>query len=377
MQRSVFRTLLLVSVAAVLLCGIAAGAGAWRLHHKSPQAPVVRLDEYVNMGWVAWDSSWYKLIAEQGYTYAPGGQSPVAFFPLYPLAIRAVMQLGPNVYQAGMLITLLCGPLALLLFALWARTRVEESSALHAGLLLALYPFSLYLYGAMYADALFLLLVVGAFLLLERGQLWPAVLLGAVATAARPVAPAVVLGLLVRRLEWKRERGERWSPVDVLPLLSALGFGLYLLYLGRTFGNPFAFVEAQSSPGWDQAPGWPTWLKLPWFSVVFSPSTGMDVRVRLTVHALLTLLALGLVWPTWKRLGWGYAAYCAAIVGMPALGTKDFMGMGRYLISAFPLFLTLALLLREHPRLRQGLLAVSAVGLLLLSLAFGADLYVS
>jgi hypothetical protein len=30
----------------------------------------------------------------------------------------------------------------------------------------------------------------------------------------------------------------------------------------------------------------------------------------------------------------------------PRWGTKDFMGMGRYLISAFPLFLTLALLLR-------------------------------
>src|SRR5262249_36311076 len=162
--------------------------------------------------------------------------SSVAFFPLYPLAIRAVERLGPNVYQAGVLVTLLCGPLALLLFLRWARTRVEdETTALHASLLLALYPLTFFLYRVMYSDPPFLLLVVGAFLLLEKGHLVPAVLLGAVATAARPVAPAVVLGLMARRLEWKRERGQRWSAVDLLPVLSALGFVLYMLYLGERF----------------------------------------------------------------------------------------------------------------------------------------------
>jgi uncharacterized membrane protein len=53
------------------------------------------------------------------------------------------------------------------------------------------------------------------------------------------------------------------------------------------------------------------------------------------------------------------------------------MGMGRYLISAFPLFLTLALLLRDHPRVRHGLLALGAVSLVLLSAAFGLDHYIS
>jgi drug/metabolite transporter (DMT)-like permease len=53
------------------------------------------------------------------------------------------------------------------------------------------------------------------------------------------------------------------------------------------------------------------------------------------------------------------------------------MGAGRYLLSAFPLFLTLALLLRERPRLRHAIVAVSAVGLVLLSWAFGRELYIS
>ena len=375
MSRSASRTLALVILAAVLACAVSAGLGAWRFHHKNPEAPVVRLDEYVVMGWVGWDSSWYMRIAEEGYRYSPGEQSSVAFFPLYPLAIRAVEALGPNVYQAGVLVTLLCGPLALLLFLRWTRFRVDETTALQAGLLLALYPFAFFLYGVMYSDALFLLLVVGAFLLLEKGHLVPAVVLGAVATAARPVAPAVVLGLLVRRLEWKRERGERWSVLDFLPVLSALGFLLYMLYLDKQFGAPFAFVEAQAA--WGQEPGWRSWLKLSWFKTVFSPESNAETVLRLCVHALLTLVALALVWPTFKRLGWGYGVYCAVLVGIPTVSTKDFMGMGRYLISAFPLFLTLALLLREHPRVRQGILAVGAVSLVFLSAAFALDHYIS
>jgi hypothetical protein len=78
-----------------------------------------------------------------------------------------------------------------------------------------------------------------------------------------------------------------------------------------------------------------------------------------------------------KRLGWGYGAYVAAMVGMPFLSSKDFMGMGRYLLASFPLFLTLALLLRERPRLRWGVLTTSAVLLVSLAAAYGAGAYVS
>ncbi|MFY0579414.1 mannosyltransferase family protein [Cystobacter fuscus] len=374
MLRSSSRTLALVVLAALLACAAASGAGARRFHHKNPQAPVVGLDEYVVMGWVGWDASWYARIAEQGYEYRPGEQSSVAFFPLYPLAIRAVEALGANVYRAGVLVSLLCGPLAVLLFLRWARLLVDDTSALHASLLLALYPFTFFLYGVMYSDALFILLVVGAFLALEKGHLVPAVALGALATAARPVAPAVVVGLLVRRWEWKRARGERWSVVDLLPLLSALGFGLYVLYLERHFGAPFAFVDAQA--GWGQSPGWESWLKLPWFKAVFHEGNA-EVKLRLVVHALLTGVALALVIPTFRRLGWGHGAFCAVIVGIPSVATKDFMGMGRYLLSAFPLFVTLALLLRDHPRVRQGLWAVGAVSLVVLSAAFALDHYIS
>ena len=43
-----------------------------------------------------------------------------------------------------------------------------------------------------------------------------------------------------------------------------------------------------------------------------------------------------LVRRVWQRFGWGYAAYTAVVLLIPILGTKDFMGTGRYVLAAFP-----------------------------------------
>ncbi len=376
MNRSALRTVALAAAGALLVCtaAVTVASSAFPEGYSPARATWPTLPP--PLGWARYDAGWYAHIATEGYSYTPGQQSSVAFFPLFPLVLRGLGALGLDTFLAGVLLTMVCGLLALVLFVQWARTRTDEATARDAGLLLALYPFAFFLYGAMYSDALFVLLVVGAFLLLERGQLVLAVLLGAVATAARPVAPALVLGLLVRRLEWKRERGQRWSGVDLLPVLAATGFLLYLLYLWRTFGEPFAFVKVQSAPGWDQMPGWRTWFKVRWFQG-FSSSMKPGDFLRLVGHAAFTLGALALVWPTVRRLGWGYGLYSAATVGLPALSSKDFMGMGRYLLAAFPLFVTLALMLRERPRLRLGVMATSGVLMILLAVAYGAAEYVS
>ena len=62
---------------------------------------------------------------------------------------------------------------------------------------------------------------------------------------------------------------------------------------------------------------------------------------------------------------------------MPALSSKDFIGMGRYVMAAFPLFLTAGALLHERPRLRVPWLALSGALMLLLAFQFGAGAYLS
>lgn len=358
---------LLIAAASIALVTI---GGVWRPVPDLPSdipAPVRAL--------VRWDGGWYGEIAQNGYWLHEGGQSPVAFFPLYPLAIRALTFIGVNRWVAGVLISLASALGALALFLRWAKKRQPEAAP-WAFLLLALYPFSEYLYGVVYSDALFLLCAVGAFTAVEEDRPWLAALLGALATACRPVAPALVVGLVVRSLERQRIAGKRWRVRDFAPVLAGVGLAAYMGYLAWRFGDPLAFAHVQGAPGWDQEPGWRSWLKLSWFHTIF-PKSAPEVAFRLIGHAVLTITALALVVPTWKRLGAGYALYCLIAVGLPAVSSKDFQGLGRYIIAAFPLFLTAAMLLAARPRLRLGVLAVSAGLLVFCAIALGAGGYVS
>src|SRR5579885_2626880 len=59
------------------------GATGVGLYHVDPSN--VFLDV-----WARWDSGFYLTIAKTGYTYVPGLQNPVAFFPLYPLLMNLI-----------------------------------------------------------------------------------------------------------------------------------------------------------------------------------------------------------------------------------------------------------------------------------------------
>ena len=215
---------------------------------------------------------------------------------------------------------------------------------------------------------------MAAFLALEKDRPLLSALLGALACASRPVAPAVVIGLLVRSLE--RRRGLPLRLIDLVPALAGLGLVAFMAYLELRFDDPIAFVSVQSAPGWAQPPGWHSWLKLEWFKTMF-PRVDPWIGLRLGGHALVTVLALILVVPTFKRLGWGYGVFTLLIVGIPTVSSKDFQGLGRYVIAAFPLFLTLALLLAEHPRTRKLVFVLFGVLLSLLAIALGAGTYVA
>ena len=70
-----------------------------------------------------------------------------------------------------------------------------------------------------------------------------------------------------------------------------------------------------------------------------------------------------------RRLGAAYGAYTFLAVALPTLATKDFQGMGRYMLGAFPLFALAGIALAQKPRLRAPVLATA--GALLVFAAFG------
>jgi hypothetical protein len=162
-------------------------------------------------GWLRWDAGWYRSIVDHGYYFVPGRQSSVAFFPAYPLSMRFLSDtFGGDPSAWGVALTLASGLLVAVLFFSWCRRRIGAAAAPTALAVLVLWPYGWYLFGAVYADALFVAAVLAAFTLLERDRVLLAALAGAVATATRPVGAAVVVGLVVRLLE---RRGALRLPV--------------------------------------------------------------------------------------------------------------------------------------------------------------------
>lgn len=331
-----------------------------------------------------WDAGWYANIADNGYgaSFDPGQQSPVAFFPLYPLLIRALASVGVNKWVAGTALSFGFGVLAVWLFARWARAvggrvkKLEAGAASLAPWLLGTWPFAGYLFGIMYSDSLFLALACAAFLCVERDRPLLAAGFGALATLTRPVAPALVVGLVLRSLEVRRAQGQRLRARDFFPVAAAVGLLAYMAFLHLRFGDPLAFAHVHGAPGWDQASGWRSWLKVSFFEQLF-PRVAPLVAVRLVGHAAAAFFALALAALTVRRLGWAYGLYCLIAVGLPMLSSKDFQGMGRYAMAAFPAFLTLASALTGRPRLRRPWVLASAGLALALAFAFGAGGYVA
>ena len=313
--------------------------------------------------WFHRDSGWYWAIAEHGYFYIPGQQSSIAFFPSYPLTVRGVGNLiGGDMQLAGTLVAVAAALAATLLFAQWARERLAPRSAAVATALMLLYPFSFFLYGPVYGDSLFILGAVAAFVLLDRGHPLLAALVGITATAGRPVGLAVTVGLAVRALELLALRRRASAAmagdapdgpadrsvtlrelVSVIPfarareyvvLLSIAGLVSWCVYLQVEFGDALAWIHVQAAPGWNQGSGPSTWFKVHFAGTLVNGP--LENILLLAPQALASGLAVLLV-PRVRRLfGWGYAALAAGVLAIAIIGTKDFMGTGRYALAAFP-----------------------------------------
>jgi hypothetical protein len=304
--------------------------------------------------------------------------SAVAFFPVYPLVVRLVaMPVSGNVPVAALVVSTACGLAALLLFHQWCTRRLGPAAALLAVTALAFYPYAWFLYGTAYSDALFLVFVLGAFLALEADRTVIAGILGALATATRPTAVVVVIGLVAVALDRRgliggRRPRSRLRPADGAVLLSISGLALWCAWLAIRFGNPFAFIETEGSRGWNQAPGPHTWFKSAFLDHLHRwPASGW---LPLVVQAVMCLAFLAAVPAVSRRFGRGYGIYVFATAFIPAVSTSDFMGVGRYLLPAFPVFALVGAWLERH-RIAQRIVPVMSATALIAGTALFATGY--
>ena len=118
-----------------------------------------------------WDAVWYRWIAEHGYDPAIGHGNAAAFFPLYPLTWRVVGVLpGPMTLWGSLLSSAALRGRAVPALPV-TQGRYDERMARRTVLYLAIFPLT-FVFSLPYAESLFLLLALGAFVLTWHGRWW-------------------------------------------------------------------------------------------------------------------------------------------------------------------------------------------------------------
>lgn len=328
--------------------------------------------------WLARDAEWYTQIAHEGYSYTPGEYSSVAFFPLYPLLIRALTPFTGNAALAGVAISIVCFLASLVLLYHFTEQEFEDSpAAARTVFYAAAYPTALF-FTLAYTEGLYLLLSLGAAYAARRHQWTLAVLCAALVSATRVIG--VLVGVIIffewlashqlRLAGFLRSAGWRglWKAVKVdyrTLLLFALipsGLLLFMLYLWANFGSPFTFIHAQV--GWDFTNVGPVALLAEKAGNVLEKRQIRLISI-MDVSAFFGVVALS-VW-VWRRLGPGYALYVLLAVMIPM--SSRLTSLMRYTTILFPVFMILGLW--GHKRwVHWGILGLFTIGLTYVTVMF-------
>ncbi len=363
--------------------------------------------------WAHWDGVWFVRIAADGYAAHPW--SP-AFFPLYPLTVRAASVLTEgNLVIAGVLVSLVCYAASMVVLFRLTRDELGPQAALWTVVLISLFPTAL-VFQAAYSESLFLLLTLLCLSLARRGRWASACAAGLLAALTR--STGVLLLLPLAMIWWEQRRGDcirlpggpatrvtgpvlgsalvprpavgRLAPSSVLWLLLVpAGLGLYMAYLWGQYGNPLLFASVQGN--WGRHPGLP--LTTLWQELVVVAAALRSLAAHglapVLVHtadggyhgdalancfeALALVAAVVMLVACWRRLPAPYTVYAAACLLFPLLTpatTRPLSSLPRFVLVVFPLFMGAAAVLITHRVWRWALLAVMVPLLLLATVLF-------
>jgi len=302
--------------------------------------------------WVRWDANHYLGLAENWYVNEGDPRFHIVFYPLYPLAVRALrpLFLGHTIVAAVFLSN------AFLVVACWAlyelvRGQYGDRGARRAVRLLLIFPTSLYL-SVPYSESLFLMLTLLAVLAARRDRIWLAVLIGALASASRiqGLISAVPVFYEALRLEAK---GERPKPARVLVRVSqvsliALGFGAYVLLNLKVTGNPFQFLIYQREH-WSQTMG-SVWNTLEYTIENAFHYESISARQGIWIPQLFSIvIAFMVMLATWRRAHPADGAY-ALIYAWVSFSPTWLLSAPRYLMAMYALYPMLAILTKGRWR---------------------------
>lgn len=323
----------------------------------------------------AWDGQYYEQISVHGYpttlpldTTGNVAQNAWAFLPAFPFTIRMLTASTGVPFDVGApAVAVVAGLIATYLLHRLVRDRAGSAAAMWSVFFFTCGPLS-FLLQVGYAESMFLALVFGALLALERRRYGLLTVLGVVAAFTRPGALALplVLGVVALVRYVRARRGEGGRTLDVFPAaerLQIVGAGAAMVAAGFAWpviashvtGAPNAYLETEMS-WWVNFIGRVDFMPLtPWFLIA---AKWLGVGGVLIVVFLLVGYPVWLLRRSTRKLGFttvvfsaAYALYIFA-VSLPMASTP------RLLMPLAPLFGSPELVARPWMR---GTLVVCAV----------------
>jgi len=285
--------------------------------------------------WRSADASWYLKIAEKGYKKTSfTAESPAnwVFFPLYPLLTKALGAVTGSYLIAGLVISNLSFFVSLILLGSLAKSLGQSpEQARNAMWLLALFPTS-YFFISPLTEALFLALILAAFLALQKDRLIASGVLMMLAAACRPtgllILPAFALALF--------EQKKLLSRNGIIALaLSPLGALVFMGYLYNLTGNALAWFYNQAAWGRGQGS-----INTILSSLISNPQQLMVPWNFIALNTAAVLLALWASVILFRRKQLSYTVLILVPLLVP-LFTGTLQSACRFSMVLFPIYLVL------------------------------------
>jgi hypothetical protein len=281
-------------------------------------------DQPILRSLTSWDGWWYLGIARDGYHAAPlaGAYHDYAFLPFYPALVRALSLPWPGADSLiAVLVSNILFVLGLILMLQLGTAVLGDDRARQGVIVLALFPFGA-VFSMAYAESLFLVLSIGAFLAAERDRrLLAGVLVGLAAlTRLQGVILAAPIWLIFFLRDRRRLRPSQW-PV----LLGPVAAVAFIAGVSVLAGGAGAYGAAQGA--WGRTGIGSSGSDQSLVSMLSPVNIGQFVVLLVAVFVLVYLRA--------DRLRAAYAILPPLYL-VQAFASGSLLSIGRYVMLAFP-----------------------------------------
>lgn len=294
-------------------------------------------DSLMNM-FYKWDSQWYMTVVGNGYSYIPGKESNVGFFPLFPLLVKMLSLAFGNPKLMGFIISNIClfsG--AIYLYKLIMLDFKNPNVAMKAIFFMFISPVSFF-FSIFYTEGLFLFLAVSSFYYARKKQWLIASILGFFISLTRSVGVFIIIPLIIEYfdMDFKSFKIDFKIIKKNILYLALIPAGLFshMLYLYFKVNDAFAYFNAQGK-GWNRG-------------FVSIPETLKSMDIYNTFYDVIFLGAAVLalvfcIYLFFSRIRLSYGVFSLLFLFL-YLSAGLLESMPRYVSVLFPLYLAMSLI---------------------------------